>query len=1055
MPRLISVLTVAVFLVIPAFRELDPSARAVAAPGGGQGSNEGGPADRRVAWLKKHAAALRSIDPADEEFADLEPIRQAIGDARIVLLSEQSHGDGATFHARIRLIKFLHQKCGFDVLAFESGLYDCRKAWQFLREGKMSPLEALRQGVFDIWMSSEQVQPLVDYLGRQAKTPRPLEVCGFDCQFTANASSRYLPDDLTIFLNKLPADVLSPAQRAAVVQGSRQLARPAERVDTVQEEAFAACRKALATVNASDSIPGAELSFWRQFMDSVIAQAEAQPALTTRPALIERSYGNIRDPQMAKNFLWLAQTVYPKRKIIVWAAAFHLMRNQATVAMVTEPGKLPSERKTVFPYVQIATMGNDVAKVLGKQTYSIFFTAAEGKFGSVRVASPQPVAPVVPGSLEDLLVKAGCTNAFFNIRNPGADGAWLKERLIARPLGHANYEADWTRVCDGFVFTRTMYPSTLTRATPGEVGSAGGKYQPARDAARLGVPFDRYTTKDALGRTITFYLSQRPNDAKDKLAIALFIQGSGCASVFSKRDGKVFGGLQNLVLSAGRGRLRVLVVEKPGVQFGDKPQRPGSAEEGSAEFRQEHILPRWVEAVNAALKASQQLSDVDWTRTLVIGHSEGGVVAAHVAAANLLVTHVACLAGGGPSQLFDLVEIAGQRRQPDEPVAAAAARVQQVYEGWAKVLADPDNADKLWLGHPYRRWSSFLKTSPREGLLASQAAVFLAHGTADQSVPVASFDVLRAELTAQGRDLTAERLEGCDHGFRKASEPPGSFDGFQELLARFTDWFFKKDMAVTRAIEKDLERLQGTWHAVSITHDGASRPLQGGRAGLQVVVAGDRRTVQAGETIYSRTIYRINPAAKPPTIDVTWLDGAMKGTTLLGIYEIDGDTHRLCLGQEGVARPKEFVSQPNSGHTLTVYKRSPSAAPKEASTDDPDSLRAIVAQCNRESIEAFKKGDMLAVARGYADDATIYFPRGQKVHGRKAIDRYWQEVKGAKDWKLEIIEVGGTKEAIYEVGKSTLTTEVNGKESTYVCDYVVIWKRQKDGTYRTHTDIFN
>src|SRR5262249_30230837 len=120
--------------------------------------------EERVAWLKKHVVALRSIDPTDEDFADLEPIRKAIGEARIVFLSEQSHGDGATFHARTRLIKFLHQKCGFDVLAFESGLYDCRKAWELLRGGKMAPREAVSQGVFGIWTGSEQVQPLIEYL---------------------------------------------------------------------------------------------------------------------------------------------------------------------------------------------------------------------------------------------------------------------------------------------------------------------------------------------------------------------------------------------------------------------------------------------------------------------------------------------------------------------------------------------------------------------------------------------------------------------------------------------------------------------------------------------------------------------------------------------------------------------------------------------------------------------------------------------------------------------------------------------------------------------------
>jgi len=133
----------------------------------------------------------------------------------------------------------------------------------------------------------------------------------------------------------------------------------------------------------------------------------------------------------------------------------------------------------------------------------------------------------------------------------------------------------------------------------------------------------------------------------------------------------------------------------------------------------------------------------------------------------------------------------------------------------------------------------------------------------------------------------------------------------------------------------------------------------------------------------------------------------------------------------------------------------PVVAGDDARKESEFSLRKIVDECNRQAIQDFKKGDMLAVAHGYSDDATICFPRGKKVHGREEIDRYWKSVKGAKDWKLETFEVGGTREAIFEVGKSTLITEVDGKESTYICDYVVIWKRQKDGTYLAHTDIFN
>jgi ketosteroid isomerase-like protein/tetratricopeptide (TPR) repeat protein len=131
------------------------------------------------------------------------------------------------------------------------------------------------------------------------------------------------------------------------------------------------------------------------------------------------------------------------------------------------------------------------------------------------------------------------------------------------------------------------------------------------------------------------------------------------------------------------------------------------------------------------------------------------------------------------------------------------------------------------------------------------------------------------------------------------------------------------------------------------------------------------------------------------------------------------------------------------------------AARKPKASTNLSSLRQIVEECNRKVVEDFKKGDMLAVAHSYSDDATIYFPPGKKVCGREEIDQYWQRVKGAKDWKLETIEVGGTPEVIWEIGKSSLTTEVDGKERTYVCDYIVIWKRQQDGTYRTYADIFN
>ncbi len=87
------------------------------------------------AGLKRDVSPIRSIDPADTNFSDLQALGAAVGEARIVLLGEQTHGEGSTFQAKTRVIKYLHEKMGFEVLAFESGFYDCARIWENVEAG--------------------------------------------------------------------------------------------------------------------------------------------------------------------------------------------------------------------------------------------------------------------------------------------------------------------------------------------------------------------------------------------------------------------------------------------------------------------------------------------------------------------------------------------------------------------------------------------------------------------------------------------------------------------------------------------------------------------------------------------------------------------------------------------------------------------------------------------------------------------------------------------------------------------------------------------------------
>jgi dienelactone hydrolase len=309
-----------------------------------------------------------------------------------------------------------------------------------------------------------------------------------------------------------------------------------------------------------------------------------------------------------------------------------------------------------------------------------------------------------------------------------------------------------------------------------------------RDPADLPIPFDRYFTRDEFGREITWYLSH--TKSKKLLPLVVFIQGSGNVSHFTKQRGQIAGGLQMPLLSAAHGRSRILIVEKPGVKYLELPREPGGALEASVEFRREDTLPRWAAAVNAAIAAARTLPGIDSKRTLVVGHSEGGHVAGRVALGDRTITHVACLSTSGPTQLFDLMELARQGRLADK--ASAADQLRRVQDAWQKIQADPDNPDKFFAGHTYRHWSSYIRNTLRDDLVNVQARIYLAQGTRDASVPVSSFDVLYAELLARGKDVTAERIEGVDHGFCKPGEESGTPTGIQKVFSHVISWFFEK-----------------------------------------------------------------------------------------------------------------------------------------------------------------------------------------------------------------------------------------------------------------------
>jgi uncharacterized protein (TIGR03067 family) len=67
--------------------------------------------------------------------------------------------------------------------------------------------------------------------------------------------------------------------------------------------------------------------------------------------------------------------------------------------------------------------------------------------------------------------------------------------------------------------------------------------------------------------------------------------------------------------------------------------------------------------------------------------------------------------------------------------------------------------------------------------------------------------------------------------------------------------------------------------------------------------------------------YKLMPAEKPKAIDITGEEGPNQGKTLLAIYELTGDTLRICYDLEGKTRPSEFATKTGTQQLLISYKR--------------------------------------------------------------------------------------------------------------------------------------
>lgn len=271
-------------------------------------------------WLQQEVKTINSLDLDD--FSDLEFLKKELKDVRIIQLGESSHGIGDYYRMKGRLVRFLHQELGFNVLAIEGGFGDINVAYSNINAS--SAQELMDRSVFSNFNCEEMLETF-SYVKEQSKH-RPLHLAGFDCQESAVYFKPFMVQLLVELDTTMSQEFESKYHTTFDLYGMIR--------DSVQLMGAIALNKALLE-EVENFINSNSITLEKSHSKALLKVIRR--TIHTKISYWELSFAEIqqfkgyalRDRLMAENIKWLADSLYPDQKIIIWAHNAHIHKGEA------------------------------------------------------------------------------------------------------------------------------------------------------------------------------------------------------------------------------------------------------------------------------------------------------------------------------------------------------------------------------------------------------------------------------------------------------------------------------------------------------------------------------------------------------------------------------------------------------------------------------------------------------------------------------------------------------------------------------------------------------
>jgi erythromycin esterase-like protein len=176
-------------------------------------------------WIKSKAIPLATPE-AGHGFADMHPLKNVIGNARIVSLGEATHGTREFFQAKHRMMEFLANEMGFTLFSIEANMPEAYRLNEYVLNGKGDPAALIKGMYFWTW-DTQEVLAMVQWMREFNQSGKGhVEFTGFDMQ-TPNVALRIATEFLKQHGDTLAASAsFAEASKMALAppQGQQQAA---------------------------------------------------------------------------------------------------------------------------------------------------------------------------------------------------------------------------------------------------------------------------------------------------------------------------------------------------------------------------------------------------------------------------------------------------------------------------------------------------------------------------------------------------------------------------------------------------------------------------------------------------------------------------------------------------------------------------------------------------------------------------------------------------------------------------------------------------------------